>query len=301
MANVTTTETADAIPQFWAAQAIGALSANLVMANLINRDATNEIAAMGDTINIIKRGALTVKDKSPNVNVVPDTPTNTKTQVVLDKHKYVAWHLEDDASAKAIADAVNYVTDGMIGIAETIETDLLELYASIANDVGTAGTDIDDATILAARLQLNLQKCPAMGRNLIVSPKDEVGLLGLDKFTSAEKRGDGGNALTEAELGRIYGFNCYMSQLVPVTAGTPDTTHNIAFHRDAFVLAMRALPLPPAGSGALGSVINDSRTGITLRYTRQWDSDALATKHVIDVLYGVAAVDEDRLAVEVLG
>lgn len=301
MANITTTEAADAIPQFWAAQAIGALSANLVMANLINRDASNEVATVGDTINIVKRGAVTVKDKSANTNVVADTPTNTKVPVVLNKHKYVSWHLEDNASAKAIADAVNYVQDGMMAIAETIETDLLELYASIANDVGTAGTDIDDTTLLQARLQLNVQKCPAMGRNLIVSPKDEIALLALDKFTAANQRGDGGNALTEAELGRIYGFNCYMSQLVPVTAGTPDTTHNIAFHRDAFVLAMRGLPLPEAGSGAIGSVIVDPRTGITLRYTRQWDSDALATKHVIDVLYGVAAVDEDRLAVEVLG
>lgn len=298
---ITTTQVADATPQFWAAQAIGALSANLVMANLINRDATPEIAKAGDTINVTKRGALTVKNKNAGVDVAADSPANTSVQVVLDKHKYVAWHLEDEASAKAIDDAVNYVQDGMIAIAEAIETDLLELYASIANDVGTAGTDIDAAAILAARLQLNLQKCPAMGRNLIVSPKDEIGLLSLDKFTSAEKRGDGGNALTEAELGRIYGFNCYMSQLVPVTAGSPATTHNIAFHRNAFMLAMRALPLPPAGSGALGSVINDPRTGITLRYTRQWDSDALATKHVIDVLYGVAAVDEDRLAVEVLG
>jgi N4-gp56 family major capsid protein len=301
MANITTTEVADAMPQFWAARAIGALSANLVMANLINRDASAEIAQAGDTINIVKRGAITVKDKSANTAVVPDAPSNTKIPVVLNKHKYVSWHLEDNASAKAIADAVNYVQDGMVAIAEAIETDLLELHASIANEVGTAGTDIDDTTILQARLQLNLQKCPMMGRNMIISPKDEIALLALDKFTSAEKRADGGNALTEAELGRIYGFNCYMSQLVDVTAGTPDTTHNIAFHRDAFVLAMRGLPLPAPGSGAIGSVIVDPRTGITLRYTRQWDADALATKHVIDVLYGIAAVDEDRLAVEVLG
>lgn len=315
MANITTTEVADAMPQFWAARAIGALSANLVMANLINRDASADIAQAGDTINIVKRGAITVKDKSANTAVVPDAPSNTKIPVVLNKHKYVSWHLEDNASAKAIADAVNYVQDGMVAIAEAIETDVLELVSAIANEVGTGGTDIDDTTILQARLQLNLQKCPMMGRNMIISPKDEIALLSLDKFTSAEKRADGGNALTEAELGRIYGFNCYMSQLVDVTPGdpgdpdalpdpipaTPAITHNIAFHRDAFVLAMRGLPLPAPGSGAIGSVIVDPRTGITLRYTRQWDADALATKHVIDVLYGVAAVDEDRLAVEVLG
>lgn len=301
MANITATSVADATPQFWAAKAIGALSANLVMAGLVNRDVADVVQNVGDTINVTKRGSLTVRDKSADTVVTPDAPANTKVPVVLNKHKYVAWYLEDNASAKGIEDALNYVQDGMIAIAEAIETDLLALHASIANSVGTAGTDIGDATLLLARKQLNIQRCPMMGRNLIISPKDEVALLGLDKFTAADARGDNGVALSEARLGRIYGFDCYMSQLVDVTAGTPDTTHNLAFHGDAFTLAMRPMPLPASGSGAIGAYVVDPVTGLALRYTRQWDSNNLATKHVIDVLYGVAAIDEDRLAVEVMG
>jgi len=90
MANITTTETANAIPQFWASKTIDALSANLVMANLINRDAANEMAKKGDTINITKRGAVTVKDKGANTLIDPDNPENDSIPVVLNRHKYVS-------------------------------------------------------------------------------------------------------------------------------------------------------------------------------------------------------------------
>lgn len=298
---ITTTEAAVAIPEFWLAEALGKLKANLVMALLVRRDADGEVAQQGDTVNIIKRGSLTVKDKASGTNVAADSPTNTKVAITLNQHKYVAWHLEDNASAKAVDDALNYIADGMLGLAEAIESDILALYTDIANSVGTAGTALDEATILAARQQLNEQRCPMQGRSLIVSPKDEVALLAIDKFTRANERGDGGMALSEASLGRLFGFDTYMSQMVPVIAGTPDSTHNIAFHGNAFMLATRPLPLPAPGSGAIGSVMVDQDLGIAMRYTRQWDSGQLATKHVIDVLYGVKSIDEDRLAVEVLG
>jgi hypothetical protein len=86
---------------------------------------------------------------------------------------------------------------------------------------------------------------------------------------------------------------------VEVTSGTPDTTHNIAFHGDAFMLATRPLALPEPGSGAIGQILVDPDTNIAMRYTRQWDARQLKTQHVLDVLFGVKAVDEDRLAVEV--
>lgn len=300
MPNITATSAQVAIPQFWLAMALGHLKANLVMGRLVRRDADNVIAELGDTINITKRGSLTVRDKSEDTAVTADAPTNTKVAVKLDKHKYVAWYLEDTASAKAIDDALNYVQDGAAGLAEAIESDLLALHASVANEVGTAGTDISLATLLQARKQLNDQRCPMMGRSIIVSSKDEIALLDTDRLVEADKRGDSGEALSEAQLGRIYGFDAYMSQLVDVTAGSPDATHCLAFHGNAFMLASRPMPLPEAGSGAVGEYLVDPELNIALRYTRQWDATELKTKHVIDVLYGVQAIDEDRLAVEIL-
>ena len=298
MANITQTSVSPGTPQFWLALAIGYLRSNLMMARLVRRDADALVAERGDTVNVIKRGALTVRDKAEDTGVTPDAAANTKVAVVLDQHKYVSWHLEDTASAKAIDDAVNYVSDAAAGLAEAVESSLLGLYTTIANDVGTGATDIGYSTILAARKQLNDQKCPMMGRQLIVSSKDEISLLDEARLVEADKRGDSGEVLREANIGRVAGFDIYMSQLVDQTAGP--VFHNMAFHGDAFMLVSRTLPMPEAGSGAIGEVMVDPETGIAMRYIRQWDGDELKTKHILDVLYGVKEIDEDRLAVEVL-
>ena len=300
MANITVSEVSPAMPEFWLARAIGRLKANLVMARLVRRDVDGVVAEQGETVNIIKRGSLTVRDKTANNDVQSDAPANTKIPVKLDQHKYVSWHLEDTASAKAIDDAVNYVEDGMQGLAEAVEASLLALHSDIATEVGVAGLDLSETSLLRARKALNDQKCPQLGRAMIVSTKDEISLLEVDKFTRADAIGNQGEAIREASLGRLYGFDTYMSQLVDTTPGAPDITHNVAFHRNAFVLASRPMPLPQPGSGALGAYVVDTDIGIAMRYTRQWDSDALKTKHVIDILFGVKSVDEDRHAVEVI-
>lgn len=300
MPNITSTQTGVATPEFWLALGIGYLKANLMMARLVRRDVDRQVQQVGDTINIIKRGSLTVRDKAEGTGVTADAPANTKVAVVLDQHKYVAWHLEDLAGSLAIDAAVSYVEDGMAQLAEAIEAELLKLHSDIANSVGTAGTDLSSAALLAARKQLNDQLCPMGGRQVIISSKDEVALLDEDRLIEADKRGDQGQALREALLGRLYGFDVYMSQLVQTSGAAPVNTHNIAFHRNAFCLASRPLALPEPGSGAIGSIVVDEDTGIAMRYTRQWDSDELKTKHVIDVLFGVKSIDEDRYAVAVL-
>ena len=115
----------EAIPEFWANVALGALRANCVMASLVNRDYSNEIATHGDAVNIVRRGALTVNDKTPGKTITIQNPNNTKQVVILDKHKEISWLIEDVTSVKAISDAINYVTDAAIAIAEQIDLDIL--------------------------------------------------------------------------------------------------------------------------------------------------------------------------------
>ena len=61
---ISDTEASPSYPQFWLALAIGALKGNLVMGRLVRRDADDVVAEQGDTININKRGSLTVRDKA---------------------------------------------------------------------------------------------------------------------------------------------------------------------------------------------------------------------------------------------
>ena len=84
MANITQTSVDPAIPEFWLALALGYLKANLMMARLVRRDGDSVVAEHGDTINITKRGGLTVRDKVEDTDVTADAPSNTKIAGVLD-------------------------------------------------------------------------------------------------------------------------------------------------------------------------------------------------------------------------
>lgn len=286
-------------PIFWLSTAIGALRKNIVLTRLVRRDMDTIVANEGKTITIPKRGSVSVRTKAAGLPITSDSPTSTGVDVTLDTRKYVSWAIEDGASAKAVKDGVDYVTDAMIGLAESVDADVAAQYTNFTTEVGTAGTDIDQDTILEARLSLNTLLCPQTDRFLVVSAKDEISILREPQFVSSDKRGQAGiDALTEAQLGRIYGFDVYMSQSI-VSTSAPTTYHGWAACPHAVALASRALPLPEAGSGAIGMIMPDPVSGLVFRYVQAYSATDQAMIRTIDCLYGLATVDV-RMAVEVL-
>lgn len=284
-----------AIPKFWANIALGALKSNTVMARLVNRDYSTEVATRGDVVNVIQRGALQVNDKEKGKEITLQTPSNSKIPVTLDKHKEISWLIEDVASAKAVEDAINYVQDAAIAMAETIDKDLLLMALAMGNKVTATSGVLDKDTILRTREILNVKKCPVQGRVFVISPKDETALLKLEEFTKQDWSDENLVALREATLGRKFGFTFVMDQNVSSTedAGNPGTfiSNNIAFQRDAIALVTRPLPAPPANSGAVSAVVEED--GIAVRVTKSYDQRAGGVLWTLDVLYGVAAMRKD--------
>jgi len=118
------------------------------------------------------------------------------------------------------------------------------------------------------------------------------------KFTTADQFGPE-SAVTEALMGRKFGFSFYMDQQVSDQSdGSPTTLRNMAFTREAFVLVTRVLPLPPAGSGASASTVSED--GVGMRAIRAYNASALGMQMTIDILYGVKSVRADTHAVTVL-
>lgn len=294
---ISVTEVDTAIPEFWANVALGALQSVMVMPLLMNRDFENITATKGDVINVPKRGALAVNDKEAKKQITLQNPSNTNIPVALNKHKEVSWVIEDAASAKAVSAAIDYVQDAAVAIGEAIEQDCLGLYSELSLECGTPGTDLDIATILQARKLLNIAKCPLTGRVFMISPKDEVALLNLAQFTSAEWDIDNAVALKEATLGRKYGFTFIMNQNVRTSGTSPVITHNMAFQRDAFVLVTRPLPKPPEGVGAVSSVVE--MNGVGVRVTRSYSQKDGGMLWTLDVLYGIAGMRDDTNGVDV--
>lgn len=302
MANITQSiaDTAGFIPQVWAQRALDVLRANMVLARLVTKDSDFEPAFVGKTLNIPYPGTFTAQDKAADTPINPQTPTGGATvQVTLNKHKAVDFLVEDVARAQARPDLLDrYIRPAALAIAEAVENDLFALYTGLSTSVGTSGTDLTAATVRAARKTLNDKRVPQDTRYLVISPKDEISLLSDSSLQSyfAFARAQG---VAEGSLGRLYGFDVYMSQLVPVVAGTPNSTKNLAFHREAFILATRPFMDPPAATGVQAATVRDLDTGLVIRVLYTYDMSHRGVRVGLDILYGVAEL-RDAAGVVVL-
>src|SRR5512133_1264336 len=96
-----THELTGAIGTIIAANALGALKANTVLARLVQRDWENEFAVKGSAVQIFKRGALTVNDNAEHEVVTLQQPASATATITLNKHKEVSFLIEDFGRALA--------------------------------------------------------------------------------------------------------------------------------------------------------------------------------------------------------
>jgi|SRR5690554_2343255 len=284
------------INTYVAAQVIARIRANAVLAKMVNSDFDDsDVKEEGDTIKVPKRGNLTVRDKVEGTAITSDSPATDTVDVVLDQHKYVSWGMGDLATSLASGQGIDYFTDAADSLIEAIEVSLLEEYANVTAQEGVAGTDLTSAGLLAIKLALDTQRCPANGRVALISHKDENKLLTEDKIVRADARGDGGAAFESAKVGRAYGFDIFASPLVPEVVGTPNETHGLAFAPGALALASRPLDVPQGMTGVQTATITDTETGITLRYMQGYDITNMRMTHVMDVLFGTKVLDQRKI------
>jgi hypothetical protein len=296
-------------PEIWALESLMVLRDNLVMSALVHRDFEREMANRGDTVRTRKPTKLTVGDFSAqagtNATIANMTVQNLNARevtVVLDKHKYAAFIVEDrDASTSVKELRDEFIVPAMDPISQQVDDDVMTEYlagtdvdgstvAVIADDAVGLGAVMDEDDIVEARRTLNTQQCPMGPRSLVLSTQHESNLIGTALFHQANTAGST-QALRDGSLGRAFGFDTHMSQNVP-TGNLTDTTgdnQSFAFHRNVMALVMRPLVSPPDGTGAVSSV--QTIDNIAVRVTTSYQHTALATVMSFDVLYGVNLLD----------
>lgn len=283
MANITQTALDDSIPTIVAAEALGYLKGNTVMARLVSRNWDSDIATYGSAVKIPFLGSLSVNDKSADTVVTLQAPTDTGVTVTLDKHKEVSFIIEDIGKALARPDVMSgYIRDALAVVAEQVDVDLTALYSGYSQSIdATAG--LSELTFRESRRLLNTAKAPLGDRHAVLHEDAEYALLGIEKFVNADYKLQGASeAQLNAFSGRFMGFNTYMDQKITIASVQ---AKNMFFHRDSLVLASRPLPSAPAGSGALQRVMSED--GFGLRVTISYNASHLGVQVTVDVLYGV--------------
>lgn len=284
------------IPTIIANKVIQRLPSYFSVAKNVTKDNELTTATKGTTIQVAKTGAVEAKDKVAGVAYEKQAPTMTDVDVTLNKHKHVTFTIDDVTKVvEQESSQEKYGEDGAIALAEAVETDLLALHPSIQRtktwNRSTAANI--DTSLLNIRKDFVEQKVPMLEKKfLTVDATIMNDLLGQEKYTNKSWSGNEG-AVNEGVIIRVYGFEINESQLIPVT-GSPVAYHNIAFTRGGLVLASRPLP-KPKGFGGDYAVLNDSNIGISLRTLFWYNADLAAHQLTIDLLYGVAVLDQRRV------
>ncbi|MEW5820326.1 MAG: phage capsid protein [Cyanobacteriota bacterium] len=269
--HLTTTTSAEFIPAVWINEVRAARESNLIMAKRVKL--INHNNKSGDTINIPDVSNLTAQDKAAETEVTLQSPTETKFSVSINKWKHVAFLIEDIVKVQSAANLRKEYSDKAgYAVAKALDTDLIGLYSGLTQSIGNSGVDIDEETILEAKKLLDEADAPRSDRTLLIAPGQEKSLLRIARFTEADKIADGGKAIKEGMLGRIHGFDVFVSTNVPTVSGA---VKNLAFQKDAFVLATQSYPRVQAA--------------YVLEY--------LGTLVVVDEIYGVSTFRNDHAVI----
>lgn len=274
--------------------ALALLEREVVLPNLVWKDAVSGFeGAANDTISIRLPAFLTanVRDLRSSDARVRSKAEQRKVDVTLDKDLQVDIELSDEEYTLDIVSlARDVISPAMDAIVRGYEDEVATLIEGATYNTSiTINEAAPYHSVVDARKALNDANVPFSGRALVVGSSVEAAILKDDQFAEADKAGDS-NALRDAMIGRIAGFNVFTSNAI-----TP--TKAFAFHRTAYALVSRA-PVVPRGA-AWGSTL--SRGGFAIRVLEHLD----ASTDIIDVLacdaWVGSSVVEDRGEIDANG
>lgn len=210
-------------PQVIANEALLVLESNLTMANLVHRDYSKEFVEVGDTITVRKPAKFVAKNFIGEIE--EQDISEGSVEVKMDRYRDVSVNVSSKEMTLDIKDFSKQVIEpALTAIAQAVDIDLLTVGIEKAGSkVSVSATPVitDIANVAKA---LDKKKAPRdKNRNLVLAVDTMYKYNTLDNFAKVCYKGDS-EALKEAEIGKVYTMNSFMSQNAPentsATAGT---------------------------------------------------------------------------------
>jgi hypothetical protein len=271
-----------------AAAALGLLQREIILPELVWRDAGGDFAgAGGDTISIRVPARTTARTRSlrgarpaasEGVGIITmDELTETKVDVTLDEAVYNAVPCTDEELTLDIVDFAKQILAPQVrAVAEGLENKLAaEMTGAAYATTLTLDTTDPYNTLVDARVALNKSEVPMAERTCVVGANLEGVFLKSKHISEADKSGSD-TALRDAVIGRIAGFgDIIVSNALPPNVG-------FCFHKTAYVLSLRA-PVKPDGAN-FG--ISQKFGTLALRWLRDYDFRNVQDRSMVDVYAG---------------
>ena len=220
-----------AITQEHVDPALMILRENLAAARLLEPQYNSAwgTGSKGDTVPIRVPSKFVSSEHVDGTPRTFQTISETETDLRLNFHTQIPVRLSERQAAYGIDDinmritvpAVNQLCrDVDRNIIGTVGRQLRHIYAKSRTSVA-APNSISDMTQMEKVLVDNL--VPDMGRIAITNSAVRASLLSIPTFVEADKRGDGGSALENANVGQLFGIQFNMDQNVQQTSATSST------------------------------------------------------------------------------
>tara|TARA_R100000773_G_C4213844_1_gene112854 strand:- start:361 stop:1254 length:894 start_codon:yes stop_codon:yes gene_type:complete len=231
----------------------------------------------GDTLHIPEISLVSASDKNAGADVSYDATATTETQLSINKHKYVAKLFEDIAQIQSEADLMEKYAR-MMGEALARQVDA-DIVAELDDLEDTVNLSADDTMSVA-----KFEECLAtLGENdipymdgevaLVVNPTMMADILnpsaGLASYFMRNDASGEGSGLRTGNVGSLYGIQVFMSNALG-TGGDSNTESGVFFHKSACAIAVQQ----------------------EVRVQSEYSIDALGTKVVADLIYGVKRIDD---------
>ena len=227
-------------PDVWSKQVLRASESNLVLARSVNRGFEDD-ASVGKSVKVASIGNLAARPKVENTAITYETVAETAVTITLNLWTYAAVGIEDIVKVQSRVDVQNeYQRKLGYAIAKEIDTVLATDLAGFSRSVGTLGTAVTDANVLAAVKLLDDADVPQDDRFFVMTPAEKVAKLALDRWSNALYIGTSDQPVRNGTLGDMYGLNLLVTtNLVKPAAGQ---ANNAIFHRDAIALVVQRTP-----------------------------------------------------------
>lgn len=210
-------------PNVIANEALMVLKNNLVMANLVHRDYENEFVKVGDTVTARRPSKFVAKNFTGAVD--PQDLNEGGVAVKMDRLRDVTVQITSKEMSLDLRDfSAQVIEPAMTAIASAVDADVLATAVEGAGRTVTASGEsatkpIKDIAKVGS--YLDFAGVPVQNRRLVLNPSHKVLYATDDNLSKVSYAGDG-NALRDAELGKVYTMDTYMSQNAPYPYGYLD-------------------------------------------------------------------------------
>ncbi|WP_167538561.1 P22 phage major capsid protein family protein [Streptomyces albofaciens] len=274
-----------------AGASVAMLGAELVLGKTVFRDAEADFqGGHGSTVRIRVPKSIAPKKFEGSMDAIAQRITEQTVSLTLDTYAANPVDLTAEDMTLNVQDfTTQVVMPQTVGLAEYIEqTVASEFQKKIDTTTTTDGAlVIDPATprnaITSAGAVLDKARATGGARWLVVDPDIKKVLLDDPNLSQVADAGDSGDALREATIGKLYGFNVVMS---PFIKGA------LAYTGHAYAVAIKAPSVP---MGLVGKSVKDEHgQSYAMTWHMSYNPDSDKERSVCKTFIGVTEIDSVR-------